>query len=34
MRLYYESMTTPDSVVDHHIPSGRRIVKQVGRQDD
>ncbi|KAI8467012.1 MAG: prolyl oligopeptidase [Monoraphidium minutum] len=29
LRLYYESMTTPPSVIDHHIPSGRRAVRKV-----
>jgi protease II len=30
IRLQYESLTTPDSVVDLHIPSNRRAIRKVG----
>ena len=28
LRLSYNSLTTPASVIDHHIPTGRRAVKK------
>ncbi|GBF90424.1 prolyl endopeptidase-like [Raphidocelis subcapitata] len=28
LRLYYNSMTTPTSIIDHHIGSGRRAVRK------
>lgn len=28
LRLAYNSLTTPASVIDHHIPSGRRALKK------
>jgi protease II len=30
IRLRYNSLTTPSSVIDHHIPSNRRAVRKVG----
>ncbi|KAI8471644.1 MAG: prolyl oligopeptidase [Monoraphidium minutum] len=29
LRLAYDSLTTPSSVIDHHIPSGRRATRKV-----
>ena len=29
LRLSYDSLTTPSSVIDHHIPSGRRATRKV-----
>ncbi|GBF88888.1 oligopeptidase B [Raphidocelis subcapitata] len=29
LRLHYDSLTTPHSVIDHHIPSGRRATRKV-----
>jgi hypothetical protein len=29
LRLHYDSLTTPHSVIDHHIPSGRRKTRKV-----
>jgi hypothetical protein len=29
LRLSYDSLTTPHSVIDHHIPSGRRATRKV-----
>lgn len=28
LRLSYNSLTTPPSVIDHHLPTGRRAVRR------
>ena len=30
LRLHYDSLTTPTSIIDHYVPTGKRATRKVG----